>query len=114
MKSFVRLIKQSGYGKNIEGIRAILEGKEDETVKLKEEEIRKVLTEICEGAGLNVVNGVTGTLNPKEVQIIGIGSTARGTNLPGAGDYDFAIKISDYRLVKRINEELKKKISSEE
>lgn len=60
------------------------------------------------------MDGVTGTLNSKEVQIIGIGSTARGTNLPGAGDYDFAIKISDYRLVKKINDELRNRISSEE
>lgn len=52
-------------------------------------------------------------MGPKEVQIIEIGSTARGTNLPGAGDFDFAIKLSDYRLVKPINDKFRERISSE-
>jgi hypothetical protein len=56
--------------------------------------IKKLVeTALAEQMGLEVEDHVTGNLQNGFVELIDTGSTGRGTNLPGDGDFDFTLKV---------------------
>ncbi len=54
---------------------------------------RKVRESILEKLGLGFESKITGDITPGFIEFIDTGSTGRGTNLPGDGDFDFSVKI---------------------
>lgn len=55
-----------------------------------EEKVKRV---IFEKLGLGFESKITGNISPGFIEFIDTGSTGRGTNLPGDGDFDFSVKI---------------------
>ncbi len=54
---------------------------------------RKVRDALLEKLGLGFARRITGDVSPGFIEFIDTGSTGRGTNLPGDGDFDFSVKI---------------------
>ena len=54
---------------------------------------RKVRDALLEKLGLGFARRITGDVTPGFIEFIDTGSTGRGTNLPGDGDFDFSVKI---------------------
>ena len=54
---------------------------------------RKVRDALFEKLGLGFARRITGDVTPGFIEFIDTGSTGRGTNLPGDGDFDFSVKI---------------------
>ena len=66
----------------------------EKDAKLKREAIEKKVREsILEKLGLGFESKITGDITPGFIEFIDTGSTGRGTNLPGDGDFDFSVKI---------------------
>ena len=68
------------------------------TSELEATKNRNAIKELVEKAlaekmGLEVEDHVTGNLQNGFVELIDTGSTGRGTNLPGDGDFDFTLKV---------------------
>lgn len=62
--------------------------------RMKREAIeRKVRGAILDKLGLGFETKITGDLTPGFIEFIDTGSTGRGTNLPGDGDFDFSLKL---------------------
>ena len=55
-----------------------------------EKKVKRVMFEKME---LGFESEITGDLSPGVIEFIDTGSTGRGTNLPGDGDFDFSVKI---------------------
>lgn len=55
-----------------------------------EEKVQRVM---FEKMGLGFESKITGDLSPGFIEFIDTGSTGRGTNVPGDGDFDFSVKI---------------------
>lgn len=54
---------------------------------------RKVRGAILDKLGLGFETTITGDVTPGFIEFIDTGSTGRGTNLPGDGDFDFSLKL---------------------
>lgn len=54
---------------------------------------RKVREALLEKLGLGFARRITGDVSPGFIEFIDTGSTGRGTNLPGDGDFDFSVKL---------------------
>lgn len=66
----------------------------EKDAKSKREAIEKKVREsILEKLELGFENKITGDITPGFIEFIDTGSTGRGTNLPGDGDFDFSVKI---------------------
>ena len=66
----------------------------EKDAKTKREAVeRKVRNAILEKLGLGFARKITGDVTPGFIEFIDTGSTGRGTNLPGDGDFDFSVKI---------------------
>ena len=66
----------------------------EKDARIKREAIeKKVRGAILEKLGLGFESKVTGDITPGFIEFIDTGSTGRGTNLPGDGDFDFSLKL---------------------
>ena len=65
------------------------------------EVVKKILPQV-------VVQDMSGDLSSKIVEFIDTGSTGRGTNIPGDGDFDFMLKCSNIEERKKAIEMIKK------
>lgn len=66
----------------------------EKDAKVKREAIeKKVRGAVLEKLGLGFESRITGDVTPGFIEFIDTGSTGRGTNLPGDGDFDFSLKI---------------------
>ena len=102
--------KLGGTEDVINGIRAITQGKKDEIVLARRNEVTDSIKEICQGMRIDVVDGIAKNLLPNQIELIETGSTKRGTNMPGDGDFDFAIKTSSYWFRDLLNNELMRRV----
>ena len=62
-------------------------------VKHKREVINKVIREALEEMNLTLKTKIDGDLTENYVELIDTGSTGRGTNKPGDGDFDFMMRL---------------------
>lgn len=62
-------------------------------VQLKREKINKVIKKSLEEIGLHLKTNIDGDLTEGFVELIDTGSTGRGTNKPGDGDFDFMMRL---------------------
>ena len=59
----------------------------------KREKINKIIKKSLEEIGLHLKTNIDGDLTPGYVELIDTGSTGRGTNKPGDGDFDFMMRL---------------------
>lgn len=62
-------------------------------VQVKREKIHHVIKKSLDELGLHLKTNMDGTLNEGFVELIDTGSTGRGTNKPGDGDFDFMMRL---------------------
>ena len=75
-------------------------------VREKREKINKLITSALEEVGLKLKTSIDGDLTEGYAELIDTGSTGRGTNKPGDGDFDFIMRL-DRKILsnpKKINE----------
>lgn len=78
--------------KEIEAVKALVEGKEDETTSKKKKATTDFIKGYFESKGIRVVDDLSQNLSTNSVELIDTGSTGRGTNVPGDGDFDFMLR----------------------
>lgn len=76
----------------IEACEEIIEGKEDTVTAAKKKATLELLKGFFEPKGIHVVDNLSSNLSVDEVELIDTGSTGRGTNVPGDGDFDFMLR----------------------
>lgn len=64
-------------------------------VRIKRDKINRVITKSLEELGLNLKTIIDGDLTEGFVELIDTGSTGRGTNKPGDGDFDFMMRLDN-------------------
>ena len=62
-------------------------------VQVKREKINNIIKKSLEELGLNLKTNIDGDLTEGFVELIDTGSTGRGTNKPGDGDFDFMMRL---------------------
>ncbi len=65
----------------------------NEEVQVKRAKINAVIKKSLEELGLNLKTNIDGDLTEGFVELIDTGSTGRGTNKPGDGDFDFMMRL---------------------
>lgn len=93
--------------KEIEAVKALVEGKEDETTSKKKKATTDFIKGYFESKGIRVVDDLSQNLSANSVELIDTGSTGRGTNVPGDGDFDFMLR---HNLSDDVLEELTQKV----
>ena len=62
-------------------------------VQIKRAKINEAIKKSLEELGLHLKNQIDGDLSEGFAELIDIGSTGRGTNKPGSGDFDFIMRL---------------------
>ncbi len=62
-------------------------------VKVKRDKINRIISKSLEDVGLKLKTVIDGDLTSGYVELIDTGSTGRGTNNPGDGDFDFMMRL---------------------
>ena len=62
-------------------------------VQAKREKINSIIKKSLEELGLHLKTNIDGDLTEEFVELIDTGSTGRGTNKPGDGDFDFMMRL---------------------
>ena len=73
----------------------------NEEVKLKRERINQIIQKSLDELGLKLKTEIDGNLSEGFVELIDTGSTGRGTNKPGDGDFDFMMRLDRSILLDR-------------
>ena len=81
----------------------------------KRNKINEIIKEAMDELGLQLKTTIDGDLTPGFVELIDTGSTGRGTNKPGDGDFDFMMRldkdiISDPSKLKQLKETILNKL----
>ena len=83
--------------------------------KISTDEIRKKIVELVrKNIGKKLVTEISGNETNDNVEFIDTGSTGRGTNIPGEGDFDFMLKCFDKEEQKRMISTILENISGED
>lgn len=64
-------------------------------VQTKKEKINSIIKKSLEELGLHLKTNIDGDLTEGVVELIDTGSTGRGTNKPGDGDFDFMMRLDN-------------------
>lgn len=62
-------------------------------VRRKQSQISSIISKSLEEVGLHLKTTIDGDLTPGYVELIDTGSTGRGTNKPGDGDFDYMMRL---------------------
>lgn len=75
-------------------------------IRRKRTKINEIIAKSIEELGLNLKTIIDGDLTEGFVELIDTGSTGRGTNKPGDGDFDFMMRLDNFILCNpsRLNE----------
>lgn len=65
----------------------------DRQVAIKRAAINKVITNALNSLGMSLKEHIDGDLTEGSAELIDTGSTGRGTNMPGDGDFDFMMRL---------------------
>ncbi len=87
-------------------------------VQLKREKINRAISQALEELGLHLKTSIDGDLTEGFVELIDTGSTGRGTNKPGDGDFDFMMRLdksilSDPRRLAELKQTILKKLGKD-
>ena len=78
--------------RELEAVRELVDGKLDTVTAQKKKATVEFLKDFFESKGILVTNDLSQNLSTSSVELIDTGSTGRGTNIPGDGDFDFMIR----------------------
>ena len=86
-------------------------------VREKRQKINKLITSALEEVGLKLKTSIDGDLTEGYAELIDTGSTGRGTNKPGDGDFDFIMRLdrkvlSNPQKINALKEALLKRLGS--
>lgn len=96
---------------DIEEIARKIEENNKET-SIKRNKINNRILKVLEEYGLKLKNEIDGDLSEGTIELIDIGSTGRGTNIPGKGDFDLMMKVDrKLKMNDSIFSEIKSKIT---
>ena len=84
--------KLGGTEENILLAQEVLKGEEDEITISKKKSTLKFIKEFFLNKGIHVTDNLSSDLSTDEVELIDTGSTGRGTNVVGDGDFDFMLR----------------------
>jgi len=65
----------------------------EKDVSIKREKINSLIEGALNSIGISLKTRIDGDLTPGSVELIDTGSTGRGTNKPGDGDFDFMMRL---------------------
>ena len=91
----------------IDTVRGLVNGKPDEITEQKKKSTTKFIKSFFEKMGIRVADDLSQNLSTSSVELIDTGSTGRGTNVPGDGDFDFMLR---HNLPTEVISELSKKV----
>ncbi len=86
----------------VEELKEEIEANNELTAK-KREKINRVIEEAMQEVGLELKTKIDGDLSSGVVELIDTGSTGRGTNKPGDGDFDFMMRL-DRKIMSKTEE----------
>ena len=84
--------KLGGTEENILLAQEVLKGEEDVITISKKKSTLKFIREFFLNKGIHVTDNLSSDLSTDEVELIDTGSTGRGTNVVGDGDFDFMLR----------------------
>ena len=86
----------------VEELKEEIEANNELTAK-KREKINRAIEEAMQEVGLELKTKIDGDLSSGVVELIDTGSTGRGTNKPGDGDFDFMMRL-DRKIMSKTEE----------
>ena len=78
--------------KEIQTVKDMIAGKEDTVTKKKKLGTLELIQSYFKDLGIKVTDNLGMNLSSNAVELIDTGSTGRGTNVPGDGDFDFMLR----------------------
>ena len=102
----------------VEELKDEIEANNELTAK-KREKINRLIEEAMQELGLELKTRIDGDLSSGVVELIDTGSTGRGTNKPGDGDFDFMMRldrniISKPEKISKVKQVLLRKINKDD
>ena len=102
----------------VEELKDEIEANNELTAK-KREKINRLIEEAMQELGLELKTKIDGDLSSGVVELIDTGSTGRGTNKPGDGDFDFMMRldrniISKPEKISKVKQVLLRKINKDD
>ncbi len=76
----------------IDTVRGLVAGKPDIITEQKKKATTKFIKSFFEKLGIRVTDDLSQNLSTTSIELIDTGSTGRGTNVPGDGDFDFMLR----------------------
>ncbi len=93
----------------IEAVKGLIDGKPDEITAQKKAATTKFIQDFFLSKGIIVTDNLSQNLSSKSIELIDTGSTGRGTNVPGDGDFDFMLR---HNISPEIITELSRKVET--
>lgn len=78
--------------REIETVQGLVEGKPDSITIQKKKATTEFIRKFFRSQGIKVTDDLSQNLSTSSVELIDTGSTGRGTNVPGDGDFDFMLR----------------------
>lgn len=76
----------------VDTVRGLVDGKPDSVTEQKKNATTKFIRDFFKKQGIRVADDLSQNLASQSVELIDTGSTGRGTNVPGDGDFDFMLR----------------------
>lgn len=73
-------------------VQGLIEGKPDPVTEQKKKAVTQFIIDFFKTHDIRVTDDLSQSLTSKTVELIDTGSTGRGTNVPGDGDFDFMLR----------------------
>lgn len=78
--------------KELELVKGLVDGKPDIVTIQKKKATTQFIKDYFETQGIKVTDDLSQNLSTSSIELIDTGSTGRGTNVPGDGDFDFMLR----------------------
>lgn len=92
----------------IEQVKSLIEGKEDTTTIQKKQATTRFIKNFFKKHSIKTTDDLSQNLSTDSIELIDTGSTGRGTNVPGDGDFDFMVRHNmDVEILEELSDEVK-------
>lgn len=99
----------SEIAEEIEQVKSLIEGKEDTTTIQKKQATTRFIKNFFKKHAIKTTDDLSQNLSTDSIELIDTGSTGRGTNVPGDGDFDFMVRHNmDVKILEELSDEVKK------
>ena len=98
----------SEIAEEIEQVKSLIEGKEDTTTIQKKQATTRFIKNFFKKHAIKTTDDLSQNLSTDSIELIDTGSTGRGTNVPGDGDFDFMVRHNmDVKILEELSDEVK-------